>query len=278
MDIYEKLKKVRVREPLVQCITNFVTVNDCANILLASGASPTMAMDIREVEEAVERVQALVCNMGAIEHVASMIQAGKKANALGIPVVLDPVGAGGTTLRREAAKRLLEEVKFAAIRGNASEVKALAGQKSCGSGVDASKTDIVSEDTLAENISVFENLARMLDTVVAVSGEIDIVTNGIQTILIRNGCPTMARITGSGCMVTTLIGGFCGAEKENIFHATCAAMAVMGIAGELADKRRIENRTGNATFRNDLIDAVFNMSEKDIKEKANYEIYTGRNS
>ena len=236
-----------------------------------------MAMDIREVEEAVTGVQALVCNMGAIEHVDSMICAGKKANELGIPVVLDPVGAGGTELRREASKKLLEEVHFSAIRGNASEIKALAGGNSAGSGVDVSKEDRVREDTLDETIRVVENLAKETGAVIAVSGEIDIVTDGVKTVLIRNGCATMARITGSGCMVTTLIGGFCGAVGEDAMTATCAAMIVMGIAGELADERRIQHRTGNATFRNDLIDAIFNMSEEEIKEKENYEIYKRTN-
>lgn len=272
------LEKVRLEEPLVQCITNFVTVNDCANILLAAGASPTMAMDSREVEESVEKVQALVCNMGAIEHIDSMILAGKRANELGIPVVLDPVGAGGTTLRREAIKKLIREVKFSVIRGNASEIKSIAGMSSIGSGVDVSKEDVVSEETLDRDIQIFETLARSIHTVIAVSGKIDVVTDGQQTILIRNGCPTMARITGSGCMVTTLIGGFCGAQKEDVFQATCAAMTVMGVAGEIADQRRIELKTGNATFRNDLIDAIFNMTEKEIKEKRNYEVYKRRDS
>ena len=272
------LEKVRIEEPLVQCITNFVTVNDCANILLASGASPTMAMDIREVEESVEKVQALVCNMGAIEHIDSMILAGKRANKLGIPVVLDPVGAGGTTLRREAVKKLLKEVKFSAIRGNASEIKSIAGMSSRGSGVDVSKDDVVSEKSLYKDIHIFETLAQSIRTVIAVSGKIDIVTDGQRTVLIQNGCPTMARITGSGCMVTTLIGGFCGALKEDAFQATCAAMIVMGIAGELADRKRIELKTGNATFRNDLIDAIFNMTKEEIEEKQKYEIYKRRNS
>lgn len=272
------LEKVRKAEPLVQCITNFVTVNDCANILLASGASPTMAMDIREVEEAVEKVQALVCNMGAIEHIDSMILAGKRANELGIPVVLDPVGAGGTALRRSAVKKLIQEVRFAAIRGNASEIKAIALGSCAGSGVDVSKEDIVSENSLEKDIEIFETLAKNIHTVIAVSGKIDVVTDGEQTILIRNGCMTMARITGSGCMVTTLIGAFCGAEREDAFHAVCSAMTVMGIAGEVADQKRVEKKTGNATFRNDLIDAIFTMTEEEIKEREQYEIYKRRDS
>lgn len=278
MNIKELLGKVRDKEPLVQCITNFVTVNDCANILLAVGATPTMAMDIREVEESVSRVSALVCNMGAIEHTESMILAGKKANALQIPVVLDPVGAGGTTLRRETVKRLLQEVQFTSIRGNASEIKAIAGVQSFGRGVDVSKEDVVSENSLQGDILIFESLARKLQCVIAVSGEIDVITDGVHTILIRNGCKMMARITGSGCMLTTLIGAFCGANKESAFEATSLAMGIMGIAGEIADEKRKKNKTGNATFRNDLIDNIFNITVEEIEEKLNYEVFQGTDS
>ena len=232
-----------------------------------------MAMDSREVEEAVSDVSALVCNMGAIEHTESMILAGKKANELRIPVVLDPVGAGGTTLRRNTIKELLEKVQFAAVRGNASEIKAIAGVCSLGRGVDASKEDMVSEESLQEDILIFEMLANQLRCVIAVSGEIDVITDGVHTMLIRNGCKTMARITGSGCMLTTLIGAFCGANKETVFYATSLAVAVMGIAGEIADEKRRKNETGNATFRNDLIDSVFNITAETIEEKIKYELF-----
>lgn len=273
MKIEKLMQQVKEKEPLVQCITNFVTVNDCANILLSIGATPTMAMDCREVEEAVAKVSALVCNMGAIEHLESMLLAGKEANRLHIPVVLDPVGAGGTTLRQEAASLLIQEVQFAAIRGNASEIKAIAGIHSRGRGVDAAKEDIISENSLQKDIEIFEELAKRIHTVVAVSGPIDVITNGEQTMLIRNGCPTMACITGSGCMLTTLMGAFCGANEEQIFEAAALAVAVMGIAGELAEEKRIQNKTGNATFRNALIDAIFNITAEQIKEKINYEIF-----
>ena len=273
MKIEKLMQQVKEKEPLVQCITNFVTVNDCANILLSIGATPTMAMDCREVEEAVAKVSALVCNMGAIEHLESMLLAGKEANRLHIPVVLDPVGAGGTTLRQEAASLLIQEVQFAAMRGNASEIKAIAGIHSRGRGVDAAKEDIISENSLQKDIEIFEELAKRIHTVVAVSGPIDVITNGEQTMLIRNGCPTMARITGSGCMLTTLMGAFCGANEEQIFEAAALAVAVMGIAGELAEEKRIQNKTGNATFRNALIDAIFNITAEQIKEKINYEIF-----
>lgn len=278
MNIKKLLENVRDKEPLVQCITNFVTVNDCANILLAVGATPTMAMDIREVEESVSRVSALVCNMGAIEHTESMILAGKKANTLQIPVILDPVGAGGTTLRRETVKRLLQEVQFTSIRGNASEIKAIAGVQSLGRGVDVSKEDVVSENSLQGDITIFESLAKKLRCVIAVSGEIDVITDGVHTVLIRNGCKMMARITGSGCMLTTLIGAFCGANKESTLEATILAIGIMGIAGEIADEKRKKNKTGNATFRNDLIDSIFNITVKEIEEKFNYEVFQGTDS
>lgn len=275
MECHEMLSAVRERKPLVQCITNFVTVNDCANILLAAGASPTMAQDIREVEEAVARANGLVCNLGAIDLVDSMILAGKRANELNIPVVLDPVAAGGTTLRRQLSAKLLDEVHFSAIRGNASEIRALAGQASLGSGVDVAAWDAITPENLPQSVALTSDLARRTGAVIAVSGAMDVVSDGTQTVLLRNGCSTMARITGSGCMLTTLIGAFCAAAPEHPFEATCAAMAAMGLCGEIAEEKRLQNKTGNATFRTDLIDAVFNLTEQELKERIRYEVYKG---
>ena len=275
MEYHEILSAVRERKPLVQCITNFVTVNDCANILLAAGASPTMAQDIREVEEAVARVNGLVCNLGAIDLVDSMLLAGKRANELNIPVVLDPVAAGGTTLRRQMSAKLLDEVHFSAIRGNASEIRALSGQASLGSGVDVAAWDAITPENLSQSVALTSDLARRTRSVIAVSGVMDVVSDGTQTVLLHNGCPTMARITGSGCMLTTLIGAFCAAVPEHPFEATCAAMAAMGVCGEIAEEKRLQNKTGNATFRTDLIDAVFDLTEQELKERIRYEVYKG---
>lgn len=272
MEFENVLSTVRKQKPLVQCITNFVTVNDCANIILASGGSPTMASHPLEVEEAVHNVQALVCNLGAIEKVDSMILAGKEANRLGKPVILDPVGAGGTQLRRDAMKKLLDDIHFTAIRGNASEIRYLAGQQTTGSGVDVRDIDEITDANLGAAISMATDLAKRLDTVIAVSGKIDVISNGKETCVLRNGCATMARITGSGCMLTSLIGAFCGAY-EDAFVATCSAMAGMGISGEIAEAKRLLNGTGNATFRNDLIDAVFNLTEEQLDKGVHYEIY-----
>ena len=275
MELFDILEQVRTKSPLVQCITNFVTVNDCANILLAAGASPTMAQDIREVEEAVAGANGLVCNLGALDFVDSMILAGKRANALGIPVVLDPVAAGGTAIRRELSAKLMEEVRFTAIRGNASEIRALAGEESLGSGVDAAAWDAITAENLPQSVKLIRSLAKKTGAVIAVSGAMDVVTDGDKTVLLHNGCATMARITGSGCMLTTLVGGFCAAVPERPMEAACAAMAAMGICGELAEERRLQNGTGNATFRTDLIDAVFNLTRMQMEERTRYEIYEG---
>lgn len=272
-DFKQVLRNVREQAPLIQCITNFVTVNDCANMVLASGGSPTMCHDIREVEESVCGVQALVCNMSALEDIEAMVLAGKQANRLGKPVVLDPVAAGRTTLRRSCVKRLLQEVQFSVIRGNASEIRSLAGETSAGSGVDVSVLDVITETNLRTSMELVRKLAQQTGSVIAVSGVIDVISDGKQIMVIRNGCETMSRITGSGCMLTALIGAFCGAMPDDSFAAACAAIAVMGVSGELADWRRIRNGTGNATFRNDLIDAVFNLTEEQLMEGVRYEIY-----
>lgn len=275
MDFGKQLSLVRERAPLVQCITNFVTVNDCANIILAAGGSPSMADNVREAAEAVRGSAALVCNLGAIAAVDAMVSAGKTANELGKPVVLDPVAAGNTALRRQESGRLLAGVKFAAIRGNASEIRALARGELTGSGVDVSGEDAVTDATLPRTVETARLLAKQTGAVVAVSGPIDVVTDGEQTVLLRNGCPTMARITGSGCMLTSLLGAFCGADPGHPFEATCAAIAAMGVAGDLAEERRLRNGTGNATFRTDLIDAVFNLTEEQLNGRVRYEVYEG---
>ncbi len=274
-DFFDLVQDVRRRRPLVQCITNFVTVNDCANILLAAGGRPTMAHDIREVEEAAAAADALVCNLGAIEQVESMERAGRQANRLARPVVLDPVGAGGTTLRRTLSARLLDKVRFAVIRGNASEIRALATGGSAGSGVDAEDLDAVAGENLGRMVDLAGGLARRTGAVIAVSGETDLVCDGKRAALLRNGCATMARITGSGCMVTTLMGAFCAVCPQDPFQAAAAALGVMGVCGELAEERRLRLGTGNATFRNDLIDAVFNLTEQQLQEKIRYELYKG---
>ena len=180
-------------------------------------------------------------------------------------------------MRREVSKRLLEEVHFAAIRGNASEIRYLAGEAARGSGVDVASEDAITDENISGMMEIAGRLAVNTGSVIAVSGPIDIITDGVKTVLLRNGCATMARITGSGCMLTSMIGAFCGSNREDYFSAVCCAMAVMGISGEMAEKKRLKNGTGNATFRTDLIDAVFNMNSEELAGGIHDEIYERRN-
>ncbi len=269
------LQAVREKAPLVQCITNMVTVNDCANVLLAAGASATMAHHPLEVAEAVAGVQALVLNLGAVGDREAMYIAGREANRLGVPVVFDPVAAGFTGLRRETARKLLEEIRFAVIRGNASEILALAEDREGGSGVDVAAADTVTESGLPRAAELAQTLSRRTGAVVVLSGAVDVVADGWQALFLRNGSPTMARITGSGCMLSALTGAFCGACPDKPFEAAAAAAASIALAGERAEELRLQKGTGNATFRIDLIDSVFNLTEEQLTQGVRYEIYQG---
>ena len=258
----EMLENVHKKAPIVQNITNFVTVNDCANIILACGGSPTMSDDIREVAETAAICQSLVANMGVVDKVDSMIAAGKKCNELGHPVVLDPVAAGATTLRTQTAFQLLKEVHFSAIRGNISEIKTIYHGYGTTKGVDADAADVVTEENLADAVLMAKTLSAKVDAVIVISGAIDSVADAEKAYVIRNGHPMMARVTGSGCMSTALIGAFCGANPERILDACAAAMCAMGLCGELAHEKTVQTGGGTLSFRTYLIDAMSNLTPK----------------
>ncbi|NLF95059.1 MAG: hydroxyethylthiazole kinase, partial [Oligosphaeraceae bacterium] len=247
-------------QPLVHCITNYVTVNDVANILLACNASPIMSAEPREVEEIVALAQGLLINVGVLtsETIPAMFLAGKKANALGVPVVMDPVGAGATKLRTDTTTELLDEVRFAVIRGNISEIKALALGGSSTRGVDAALDDAVTSNNLSAVCSFARDFARSCNSVIVITGAIDLVTDAQQTFILRNGHPMMSRITGSGCQLTALIAALVAANPSQPLLATAAAVAAMGIAGELAFDKNQQFGGGNSSYRNHLIDAIFN--------------------
>lgn len=257
------LEKIRTNKPLVHCITNYVTVNDVANMLIACGASPVMADAEEEVQEMVSIAQALVINIGTLNSrsINSMMLAGKKANNMNIPVVLDPVGAGATALRTKTALQLLEEIHFTAIRGNASEIKVLATGSGSTRGVDVDLPDTAS--TLDSSVREARQLACQHQTVVVVTGPEDIITDCDTTCLCANGCSMMKDITGSGCMLSALLAAFLSVNKE-VLEASAAAVAAMGICGELAQKKNKDN--GNASFRNHLIDSMYNL--RDLKKLA----------
>lgn len=257
--MFEKiLENVHEKSPIVHCITNYVTVNDVANTILALGASPIMADDIEEVEDIVSISNSLVLNIGTLNSrtIESMIKAGKMANKIGIPVVLDPVGMGASKLRTETTLRLLEEVKFSVIRGNASEIKSLVHGSKTSSGVDVSVEDIIDESNIVDYIEVTKELERIYNGVIAVTGPVDIVTNGEKTYIIRNGHENMERVTGTGCMLSGLIGGFVGGNSDSILDSTAAAVATMGLCGEMANERIMREDLGTGSLRAYLIDYI----------------------
>lgn len=271
----EIIKNVKTNTPLVHNITNYVTVNDCANILLACGGSPIMADDIAEVEEITSICNALVINIGTLNSrtVESMLKAGKKANELNIPVILDPVGAGASKLRTETAFRLLEEVKFAVVRGNMSEIKTV-GKASTSKtrGVDASMGDTITEENIDETVKYISSLSEKLSAIVAVTGAIDIVADRTKAYVIRNGHPFMSKISGTGCMLSSIIGAYCGVNKDNFIDATAAAVCAMGLCGELAYEKMKCNDDGTSLLKSYLIDFISKIDADMLKEGAKFEV------
>ena len=264
------LENVRGKCPLIHNITNYVTVNDCANIVLACGASPIMSDDQSEVEEITTICGGLNINIGTLNKrtIESMFLAGKRANALSHPVVLDPVGAGASKLRTETAQKLLEEVKFTVIRGNISEVKTLASGSGTTKGVDADVADKVSEENLDSAVAFAKAFAEKTGAVIAITGAIDIVADGKKAYCIRNGHPMMSSITGTGCQLSAMTAAYVTANPE---HPLEAAVCAMGLAGEIAHAR-LSAQDGNSTYRNYIIDAIYNMTPEQLEEGAKYEV------
>lgn len=268
-----RLENVRRRTPLVHSITNYVTVNDCANILLACGASPIMADEIEEVEEITDLCDGLNLNLGTLNKktISAMFLAAGKADALHRPILLDPVGAGASRLRTQTALELLNKVHAFALRGNVSEIKALALGSSSTKGVDAHFLDAVREETLDEAVALIRSLSAKTGAIVAMTGAIDLVSDAERTYVIRNGHPLMGKITGSGCMLSAMATAYLAANPESPLEAVAAAVCALGVCGQIAATRMAEGE-GNATYRNRLIDAVFNLSPERLEKDAQAEM------
>ncbi|GMO31593.1 MAG: hydroxyethylthiazole kinase [Termitinemataceae bacterium] len=259
------LEAVRGKCPLVHHITNYVTVNDCANITLAIGASPIMADAIGEAADIAAISQAVVLNMGTLNErtVPSMIAAGLTAKSKGVPVIFDPVGAGASKLRNDTCQMIIQEIKPDVIRGNISEIRFVAGLSTQTKGVDASIADAAGTE---QSEAFAKSTAAKLGCVIAITRSVDVVSDGKLTYLIENGNAGMSRITGSGCMCTSLVGSFCGANPASLLEACTCAIAVMGIAGEMASEAA-ENY-GTSTFRTAIIDAVSRIDTATFEKRA----------
>ncbi len=251
------LSDVRRARPLVHHITNWVVTNVTANITLAVGASPVMAHAIEEVADMVGCADALVLNTGTLtlETVDAMIVAGRQANALGIPVILDPVGVGATPLRTSSVERILDEVRIAIVKGNPAEIGILGGAGGRIRGVDA-RSGADDPPGLARNV------ARMFGCISAITGKTDYVSDGHTTLKVDNGHEMLARVTGTGCMAASMIGAFAAVTKDRLW-ATAGALACYGIAAEIA----AGISSGPGTFQAALLDAVYNLTSETISEK-----------
>ena len=265
--------QVRANVPLVHNITNYVTVNDVANVLLACGGSPIMSDDPKDVEDITSICGGLNINIGTLNQrtVEGMFLAGKKANELGHAVLLDPVGAGASAFRTETALKLIQEIKFDVIRGNISEIKTLALGSGTTKGVDADVADAVTEENLDQSIAFVKTFVEKMGCIIAVTGAIDLVSDGTKCYVIRNGRPEMGKITGTGCQLSGVMTAFITANPEEKLKAAAAAVCTMGLAGEIGFSRMQEG-DGNSTYRNRIIDAIYNMDQKTLDEGAKYEV------
>lgn len=267
----EYMTMVHEVHPLVHNITNYVTVHACANLLLACGASPIMADEEEEVEEIVSLCHSLNLNMGTLNlrTIGSMKKAGAKANEQQKPIVLDPVGVGASKLRTDTAFKLLEEVDFSVIRGNLSEIKMLAQGSGKVRGVDVSTQDQMSKERI---LDLARDFSRSTGAITVITGAVDYVSDGTQTYCLLNGHPLMGKVTGTGCQLSALLAAYVGANKDHKLEAAVTAVALWGLAGELA-QRRMTSQDGNMTYANYLIDAVFTMTVDQLETEVRYEIH-----
>jgi hydroxyethylthiazole kinase len=258
MDLKELLTRIREEKPLVHNITNYVVMNFTANTLLAMGASPVMAHAPNEVEEMVSLARALVINIGTLSDpwIEAMLLAGRKANSKGLPIVFDPVGSGATSLRTGTTRRIVQELKLAIIRGNASEILSIGSSGTVTKGVD-SLHDV---DQVAE---MAKATARQTGAVVAVTGKVDLITDGTRVTRCRNGHALMGKVTGTGCAATATIAAF-AAVTPDAMEAAAAGLAFFGLAGEMA----AATAQAPGSFMIALIDALYNMTPEDLQARA----------
>ena len=275
LDLAGKLERVRATTPLVHCITNYVTVNDVANILLACGGSPIMSDECKDVTDIQAICGGLVLNIGTLNTrtISGMFVAGHTARECGHTILLDPVGAGASNLRTKTALDIIEQLSPDVIRGNISEIKCLAEGTRSTRGVDADAADAVdvdSADDLAATIQMARRLAAKTGAIVVITGATDLIVNKKNACAVTNGNVLMSTITGSGCMLSALMEAYCIANPDDLFGGCVAATCLMGLAGERAAARFEQGVDGNSSYRNYLIDAVYNITAGELEQGAAY--------
>lgn len=276
--IKTNLKNIKSKNALTHCITNSVTINDCANAVLAIGGSPFMAEDAEELAEVVTIADALVINIGKLskEQIKSMNVSAKVANETDTPIILDPVGVGVTELRNKTTLDLINNYNLAAIRGNISEIKSIAklvgviDENNTAKGVDVNIDDIITEENLSANGEIIKELANKLNTTILASGPIDILSDGTTTIAIDNGDDMMPLITGSGCMLSSIVGSCIGGSAP--LEGTLIAILAMNLAGEKARAKVEEKDEGTGSFRTYLIDYLYKTNAESLINESNIKI------
>lgn len=260
--IGQNLDKVRQAKPLIHHITNYVSVNDCANLALQLGALPVMADAAEEVEEMVSLAGALVLNIGTLNRdlVTSMVKAGKKANELGIPVILDPVGCGATAYRTDTTLHLLNEIRVTVLKGNPGEIATVAG-------LQAEVRGVESGSVAGDLVQAGQKLATSLGNIVVITGATDLVLSPSAAATVSNGHPLLGRITGTGCMVATAIAAFT-AVVESPFAAAVSALACFGVAAEIAGNSK---PNGPLSFRTAFLDAIADLTPYQVISSAKVE-------
>jgi len=256
---------IKTEKPLIHCITNHISINDCANVVLAVGAKPIMAEHPAEVCQITASAKALAVNLGNINdtRMKSILLSGKTALEKNIPSIIDIVGVACSDLRLDFTKNFIVECHPSVIKGNMSELKALCDMESGAKGIDAGEKDAVTSDNLVDSITMLKALSAKTGSVVAATGAIDIITDGTDTYLLENGCEMLSMITGTGCMLNVLVAVFI--SNKNILAGTVLATAFMGICGELS-----QNTNGTGTFKTALLDSLFSLSDDQLREKIRY--------
>jgi hydroxyethylthiazole kinase len=253
------LQEVRKKNPLVHNMTNMVVTNFTANGLLALGASPVMAYAKEEVADMAKIAGALVLNIGTLNEteVEAMMIAGKSANEHGVPIIFDPVGAGATSYRTQTARRLLEELNISIIRGNAGEIANVIGESWEVKGVD-------SGEEVGDVATLAEKAAKQLDCLVVITGKKDAVSNGEQTVLIENGHPILTKVTGTGCLLTSVIGAFASVSLD-LMAASVSALIYYGTAAEIAAEKTAHH--GPGSFQVEFLNQLASVTEEDMMSR-----------
>ncbi|MGM7724546.1 hydroxyethylthiazole kinase [uncultured Metabacillus sp.] len=260
INTFEKLKQ---QNPLVHNITNVVVTNFTANGLLALGASPVMAYAKEEVAEMAKLAGALVLNIGTLTHdeIEAMVIAGKSANLHDVPVIFDPVGAGATAYRTETARRIVKELEISILRGNAAEIANVIGEAWTIKGVDAGQGS-------GNTIDLAQIAAQKLNTLVIITGKEDVITDGQHTFVVYNGHPLLTKVTGAGCLLSSVVGAFAAVEKD-LLQAAVAALTTYGVAAELAAEKTVQ--AGPGSFQIEFLNQLANVSPEDVNQFAKIE-------